>query len=500
MFLTEAHEMGLPSSDSIWTWQEKLNSFGPRLTGSSAHASSIDFIQQELEALHLKVLRDHLSFNRWQAEKWHLRVLAAEHQWEDMPVSFYFPYSGATGPNGAEGELVYYKSAPWSFSRATGKIAVVDVAVPILPKFLVSLLLQTRSRYPDSSADFADRFTTPLLATARLPDLAAAAKSGVLGVICVWRGCSAANATYQYIPFTLGLQGCPALWVSSDIGDRLRILVEKGARVRLSLEATVSCCQTDTVYCVVPGTDPSETIIVNTHTDGPNACEENGPVALLALAQWWMSVDPSERRRSVAFVFVAGHFQLPQLAVHGQATSTWLQKHTELWDGKAGNAKAVAGVTIEHLGAMEWKDDESSLKYRPTGKQEIELVYTANAALDRIYIEALAQRTKTRTMTLKPIDGVYLGEGQPLFHVGIPTISLIPTPDYLCAAVPNGYIEKLDRQLLYEQIQTFAKVLSALDRTSAEQLLKKERQPLSFLRKVLKFLRLWNYVRKKFSN
>jgi hypothetical protein len=478
----------LPPADVIWAWQERLNGLGPRLTGNDAHRKSIDFLESELEALGLRVTRDRLRFRRWEALSWDIGIETGSDSWKTIPVSYFFPYSGQTGPGGVEGPLVYYKRPPLSFSAAAGKIAVVEVSVPVLPRFLASIVFQARSHYPDDSVDFAGRFTMPLLVTACLPNLAAAAKAGVLGVICVWRKCSAANAAFQYIPFTWDLQGCPALWVSGQAGDELRALAKKKSRARLRLNATAEPdAETDSLYAILPGADPTETIIVNTHTDGPNACEENGSIALLAIAHSQARLDPAERRRTIIFVFATGHFQIPQLAANGQATSTWLEQHPELWDGKPGHKKAVAGVTIEHLGATEWKDDENWLTYAPTGKQELELVYTANSTLDSIYLQALSERTKTRTMTLKPMSELYFGEGQPLFQMGIPTISLIPTPDYLCAAGPNGYIEKLDPELFYEQIQTFAKVLSVLHGTPTNLLLVKERQPLAILRAILRF-------------
>ncbi|XGU19672.1 hypothetical protein ACETU7_34125 [Rhodococcus sp. 3Y1] len=40
------------------------------------------------------------------------------------------------------------------------------------------------------------------------------------------------------------------------------------------------------------------------------------------------------------------------MSKHGQATSTWLEAHPEMWKGEDGQARAVAGIAIEHLGAL----------------------------------------------------------------------------------------------------------------------------------------------------
>jgi hypothetical protein len=44
-----------------------------------------------------------------------------------------------------------------------------------------------------------------------------------------------------------------------------------------------------------------EVIIVNTHTDGPNATEENGGLGILALAKYFSRLPKIERRRTLVF-------------------------------------------------------------------------------------------------------------------------------------------------------------------------------------------------------
>jgi hypothetical protein len=467
----------LPDEAVVWSWLKQLNSFGARLTGNAAHRKAVDFFESELKAIGLETFRDRLRFARWEAKACELTLLFPNGSSAPLAPASYFPYSGMTPPQGVEGEIVYYRWPPWSFAAAAGKIAVVNVTVPSLPRFLLRWAFRTRTRVPDT-ADFGRWFTSPLLAMAWLPDLAAAARAGVLGVVCVWRRCTPDNAAFQYVPFDTALQDCPAVWVDNSAGDRLATLAQQRGRIRLKLEATFDRdAETDTLYAIVPGTTPGETIIINTHTDGPNACEENGPVALLALARYLRDPRP---RRTIVFVFVTGHFQLPQLGVKGQATGTWLQRHPELWDGKPGHLRAVAGVTLEHLGALEWKDALGT--YRATGQVELELVYTANQTLDRIYVDKRRTGAIRRTMTLRPVNNIYFGEGEPLYRVGIPTISLIPFPDYLCAAAPTGYFEKLDPTLLYEQIKTFADVVNELDQTPAASIGSPEPEPWTPLR------------------
>ena len=261
------------------------------------------------------------------------------------------------------------------------------------------------------------------------------------------------------------------------------------------LEADVTeHATTHTLWAELPGQNPNETVIVNTHTDGPNLCEENGGLALLALARYFAAKPVSQRQHSLLFVFISGHFRIPELAVDPkqQASSTWLAQHPELWDGKEGHRYAVAGVTLEHLGAMQWRDDRSRSRYAPTGQPDYELIYTGNEEMERIYQSASRLQTLRRPVTLRPAYDLYLGEGKALYHAGIPTISLVPGPTYLCAARPGGDIDKLNATLAYQQLQTFGRVLEEIERTPTQQLGTAQPQPLRLLllvqRKVLQWL------------
>lgn len=483
---------GLASREQVWAWVEALNGFGPRLTGSDAHRRSIAYLATELQAAGLTVQRDTRHFRLWQPQRWSLELVSAGGATTAVPVAFYFPYSGETPAQGVRGELVYFDAPPRSFAAATGKIALIDVTTPALSWLFQYLMFTRKFGYPDASADFNGSMSTPLLGgtlKAGGVNLKAAAEAGVLGVICVWRGCSEENARNQYLPFTTPYQGCPALWVGSGAGKALLAAAEQGAQARLTLEAQITeQASTDTLFAVLPGTSAAETIIINTHTDGPNACEENGGAGVVALARYF-SGRPAKTRRTLIFVLATGHFQLPQLGGGGQATTAWLRAHPELWDGKRGHARAVAGLTLEHLGCTEWKDDADVAHFKPTGRLERELVYTTNASMDRIWRDALVGRRKLRTLTLTPRNGVFFGEGEPLFRVGIPGVALCPIPDYLCSVPSDGGLGKLDAQFMHEQIASFAKALLRIDALTAAELGPTDPQTTNFGGFVLKQLR-----------
>lgn len=470
----------LSSKEEVWNFQKLINNFGPRLTGNVAHKKYNELIKTELKSYGLEVFEDKYNFDKWEAKKWKLTIENGDGSIEEIPTTFYYPYSGQTDKCGVSGELIYCGKGKGNFNKAKGKIAIIEVAIPSLPS---SLILKKRSSFPEK-LKLPHKLTNPVIGSVlRGPDLEKAAGEGVLGVICIWKNISYENALHQYLPFTEGYKGCPSLWVDDKTGEKLKVLAEKRAKARVVLEASIEKnAESNTIYTVIPGNNTSETIIINTHTDGPNACEENGGIALLALARYFSKIPLKERNRTIIFVFVTGHFQLPQFGIgNRQATSRWLQDHFEVWDGKNSNKKAVAAVTIEHLGCTEWKDNKEHSNYERTNHIDIEWVYTGNKAMDDIYMKALEGRNRTRTITLRPRNNIYFGEGQPLFQVNIPTISLVTAPDYLCKASPDGEIERLDIDLMYEQIQTFLKVIIAIDNTQTEILGKPQKQSYGIL-------------------
>jgi len=452
---------GLPSQAKVWGWVKRLNDFGPRLTGSSAQACAVDFLAGELHAMGLDVQRDRLRMRRWTPQSTQF-VLS---DGEGIDVAAPYPYSGCTTSDGVSGEMIFFDGKVHSFRKTRGKIAVVTVKRRDLTATMLKIAANRRSHLPEGT-DFPKSMTTPLLTGLLGVPIDKARESGVLGVVCVFEGVSAEQLAGQVLPFTTPYRDIPAIWVTEAQGARIKAAAARGLHGRLVLEATLEEVPSETIYAVLPGSNPAETIIVNTHTDGPNACEENGGAGVLALARYFSRRPLSARNRTLVFVLVTGHFQIPQFGRDGQqATATWLEMHPDLWDGKDSHAKAVAGVTIEHLGCMEWRDNPAIGRPAPTGRLELDMIYTANKAVNDVYVKAAQGRTKIRALTLAPLAAqAMLGEGQPLYASGIATISSCPIPDYLCQILPGGGLDRLDADYAYQQVETFARAVVLLDR------------------------------------
>lgn len=460
--------VGASELDLLWGWNHRLAAGGPRLTGNTAHRRYVDWLADQFTRTGLKVHRDRHTFTRWAPKRWSLRIAG-----EPIDVAFYFPYSGETPPGGITAPLIHLGVSPLNalgWALAKGKIAVVEVASPQLP---IAVAFPPTGHYPAGAK-------LPLVAPAPsisdvvdAPLLELAHRAGVRGVICIRTGVSDALAKDQYSPFTTGYQGgCPALWVGPTAGKKVRALAAKGAKATLTLDAELlPNAATETIWAVLPGSDPKEAVVVNTHTDGPNVAEENGGLGLLSLARAFSKVPRSKRRRSLIFVATTGHFQIPQLSsgeLLAQSASRWIGDHPELLNGRV--SKTVAALTVEHLGCREWADDPVRNRYGPTGLNDVGFCYTSTNRMRRVWLDSAVGTANRRTFTVSPPPVLYFGEGHDFYKERIATMSLIPAPSYLVAAPKDGAISKLDKFLMYGQVRTFANAIRTLDSLSAAQI------------------------------
>jgi hypothetical protein len=517
---------GIPSAEEIWGWQNQLAHFGTRYTGSTGHTNYVDWLSEHFAAIPgFTLKRDRLTFNRWLARDYSLSITTptVAHP-RPVPVTYYYPYSGKTSGAGVTSKLVdlgtYPPAAPDSsrpgytpdfWAPARGAIALVRATPSTFSLDTGQIVTggydpgKSSARVVADYEAYAAALTNPawqgILNAIPLLD---AKNAGVLGVVCAWTGMPDDEVINQYNPFTTpypstsGLAtltdaGCPALWVGDSTGSELAQAAATGqatATLVLTADITVGAA-TETIWGWLKGSGSTgENMIVNTHTDGPNATEENGGLGLLALAKHFAGL-PS-RNRDMYFALVTGHFQLPQFTRTipnarpewgTDAISVWMLDHPDIYQ------RAVAGVTVEHLGCTMWTNDPVTGNYVATGGYEWGTTYTAqrrNAvntvnAEQNTYLSALASVNRSGwpnfpiATVLPGATPLYLGEGAPLYAGGLGTVSLIPLPTYLLQAGDAQHpeqldLDKLDKNLIYGQILTFAKTIETLDRTPASAL------------------------------
>ena len=459
---------GITSPELLQKEVEKMNSFGVRLTGTKAQRNFIKYLKEQIHSMGIETFSDPSRFMRWEETNKKLVIKDLDEETE-IPISSAFPYSGRTPAEGVTAELTLVKEKHVGYLNTSGKIAVVEVdELDFLPS---EIAFNERDRSIPEGLHLPSHYNGPVAtAFVNFPFLKMAKLAGAKAVICIWKGINDDCIEGQYLPFILDYQGIPAVWVNSKNGQKVIEAAEKGSFATLTLEGIIDeYAKTESFWCVLDGEEEGESVIINTHTDGTNCIEENGPIAMLAMIKY---LKDKPLKRSHIFVFATGHFRLPCFKnVDGggvQATSKWLSAHRSHWDGKEGHLKAVAGLSVEHLGCKMWKTEDG--EYKQVGDVETEIVYTGNKTMDDIYFKSLEDRTKVRTLTLRGHNLLHFGEGQPLFNCGIPEIALVTAPDCLCVISDNHEMDKFDAELMFEQTVSFIKMALIIDSLSSEEI------------------------------
>ena len=448
----------LDSEDTMLKEIDTMNAFGSRTTGSKGHQDFIVWLKKQLNDMGLEVHSDTYLFDRWEEKRSTLLI-----NQEQIHVSSAYPYSGETDENGITGELIPVRSG--NFDKAKGKIAVVEINT--VKKLPLGLIMNKQESFPSGNNIVSGDGDLVLTSVLKNPNLKKAKEKGVKAVILVWKGVSDDKVKDQYLPFTDEYIGIPAIWVNETEGKKVMDAAKKQEQGTVILEAEKQDnAPTESFYVTIEGKNKEESILINSHTDGVNVVEENGAIGMLSMLRYLQNSQPE---RTMVFAFITGHFRLPEFKGTSQATSTWLMNHPELWDGKNGNKKAVAGITVEHLGSMEWKDNAKG-EYMATGNIQTEYTYIGNEQMGAIWKKAIEDRSVTRTVTLRGHNKFEFGESQPLFEAGIPVIGLIQMPDYLTVNSEDREMEKFNVSLMREQVESLLKATIIVDETQRKQL------------------------------
>ncbi|HEX3886567.1 MAG TPA: hypothetical protein VHW05_03635 [Phenylobacterium sp.] len=447
----------LPSADELGRQTIQMNNRGDRFTGTAAHRDHVEYLAKGFQAVGLKVQRDTGVFTRWLATKWSAKLTSPDGATIDLPATSYYPYSGVTGPEGVTGELV---QLPNQTTRERQIAAPGDLKgkLVFIPVDGLASPLADGSKPPWGFDPKSARFPTHVSAVwgsitpGMLGDLK---KAGVVGVILGWTNISDAQASGQYSPYGRPIQDLPCIWVGRQSAAKLGAAAGKGAKATVILQAEVTPnVSTDTLWAVLPGQSSDEVLIVESHSDGMNFLEENGSLALLAMAKYFASLPKALRKRDIVFV-IPNHFARADLI----GVPGWIRRHPEILK------KTAAWVTVEHLGCREWFDNAAG-QYAPSGKDEMSFAITdlkgvADATLD-------GAKGGGR---LAVIRGPRVpGEGAAFYRTGIPGLGYFPAPNYLLSFAKNGHIEKFSKTLMHAQIEGLTRAVHKLDRMTAEQI------------------------------
>jgi len=282
----------LRSQNQVWADVEYLSGLGPRYVGNAAHTNFVNFLEEKLVECGMTLS----SVPHNTLQQWLPRNIALRSRSETLPVGAFCRWSAQTGPQGVTAPLHYlgrvegasrFSMNLYPDRRSTmtvppevrGKIALVEITVGHRP---LGLMFENRV---DHMFDKLGRPMPPLQGPsasnmAATPDgfERQLKEAGAVGLIYAWRGLSDADAQGQS---RLGTDNLPSLWVVPTTGRKLLQLAQTGEPVTITVEAdTQANAPTRTIVATLPGAS-EESVILWSHTDGPNALQENGPIAIM---------------------------------------------------------------------------------------------------------------------------------------------------------------------------------------------------------------------------
>ncbi len=447
----------LPSAKQVRADYQRMVDFGPRLPGYPEHNAFCDWIEDEFVQAGLQLLpSDEFPYRRWRPD---LSSLALEVGGTEYDPATVFvrtpgtPAAGVTGPLVNEGD-----------GSAEGSILLVELAIPANMTAALFLGMSSYWQWDGHTAEEVAAEEFRRFAYSPWPaSLQSYADQGAKAVVFIVDS-SRDQLEDNYSPHQGMVQPLPAIVVDRDAGAELKARAASKPNARLRVKASWRDSSVRQITGILPG-ESDEAVIVNSHTDGQNAFEENGAVALVHLARHFASLRGDEKlKRTLVFVAWPGHMadvrEIPGDPNVLPEQYGWIPAHMDLFE------RAVGAVTIEHLGATRWSEyEEPERGYHPTGEEEAYAIWTTQGPMQALCQEALIESRLQRVMLLKP--PVQVTPGVAWHRNGIPHVAGIAAPSYLLVASENGEMDKLDAGLAARQTAYYADVVRRIDTADA---------------------------------
>jgi hypothetical protein len=463
-----------------------LAGFGMRATGSPTHHQYIDWIKQQLDQIPGVERRDEsYTVQRWLEEQTELTIGATE----NVRVSSAVPYSTERVGNASfseeevTGEVVYVPSwislDSW-LARIEGKIVLRDAPLLSLPRLgyvaLAWSLYDPDGELAEDPADLMERDVTAV--SLLITDLENAAKAGAKGIIFK-HDFPHEQMIGHYAPYEGRRWEVPGLFVGVEEGKRLSQIADSNVNVTLRVRADEDTVSTPNVIATLPGTS-SARIVLNSHTDGANALQDNGPIAMLAIARYFAALPLACRPKTLQFNFPTAHIY-PRL-LPGEGRETGAEQIAKQLDRDFDDGSVAYVLSLEHLGAREYVAvGRAPLEGRElvlSGRAEMGMAFVSTSATLLSEVTSMLERHDNRfTFVMRgadlpgfelPVHQSFAGEGTPYHRHLLPTIGFIAAPWSLMNPMLN--LESVDPARMRRQIVMFADLIERTAPRSVEDL------------------------------
>ncbi len=454
------------SADQLWAHHVYLDSLKARPTAGPSHQQFVNWLDTRLAEIP-GLQRRSLDY---EIERWLERSAALEAgapgAAEQIRVSGAVPYSKATPAAGVSGALIYIPvGQAISSVDVAGRIILREAATGSVPQAAFAAL-EWWSYDPELTliSGLADNYERDFLAyEQRVTDLREAGAGGAAGLILM-HGFPHEQVEGHYAPYEGELWPVPAVYVGVDEGERLKALAADAAVVRIRLVADEGPAPTRTLVATLPGMS-DERIVIESHTDGTNVHEDNGPLVMLEMARYFASFPKQCHPKTLEFVFPTAHFhqQIVPPRRHGGAGEYARQLNHDYDDG------SVAMVLVlEHLGTLGYDavpraDGAPGRDLVPNGTPEAMSVFiNESPVLIATMLQSVIAHDLRGFIALRgadlpgahiPLHRSFGGEGTPYSDHLIPTVAYITAPWPLYN--PAFGLEVIDPDLLYRQTLMF---------------------------------------------
>lgn len=331
----------IPSNDEIFSWVEdiynfgKVDRYGYRMPGTKSDHQNAEYILKKFQQFGLKdTKKESVPAAVAFPDKWTLTVRSEGKNDEEIPC-YFMRYVKFTDAAGLSAPMVYVRTGSdedYAKVDVKGKIVVADATsdgmrVPnVRPAITKFTWPKSYFTYDPDNTLYNDKNDEnwPTTVGRCYTDAARKGAAGFVGILEVMAGDMNEYLHGGYHQYEL-----PAVTISPRAGSRLReLLRNSNVTGKITLTGFQGQGETFSLYGFVPGKNPDEIIVIQSHHDGWATNEASGASVVLGLAKYFGQLPPKSMNRTLMFYLIGSHF--------GQRVD---------WDGKALNW--TRNLTIE---------------------------------------------------------------------------------------------------------------------------------------------------------
>jgi hypothetical protein len=473
----------LPSAAQL----RQMNSIithGARPTGSPAQARYVKWIRDRLKAVcGVKLSQIDYKISRFTPSSTTLKLRVGKHV-HRLALAGPVPYARATGKRGVAGSVTLLPDDQQiTAANSAGKIVLRPAPAGSVPYYDFLLPVVSWSTYdPNNTIDPAKNFYGDFINyNVRVADLRNAAKAGAKAVL-FYKDLPTRQLRGHIEPYEGERWRVPAGFLGADEGKRIgdAIASHKRPSARITLRASYKRVHTPTVIATIKGQSPQR-IVIDSHTDGTNAVEDNGPVAMVAMARYMAGLPATCRPRTLQFVFPTAHFY--QRLVSPKKRYGGAGVIAEMLDKDYDKGTVSSVVVLEHLGARSYDavprgGGGPGDVLKQNGLREIQfLAITPSPPLVQTARDVVQKYDMQRTILLQGADAPsehspshcsFGGEGTPYNVHLLPTVAAIAAPQSLYD--PPFGLEGIDFGVMRSEMLGYTELLNRMGVMSQEEI------------------------------